>query len=170
MYLSRNIPFTNISLQEILDETFNWNCLSNKKEVKSGKGFSEILKLKEQSFHESEKYKQSDPDENVVYPKEFSFHNTHEFREMKNKLEKHKQNLRILYSNIHSLQGNSIKLELQIKTLDYIFDVTSLTETWQLENNKILAAKKLKDYHKRKGISGATKKRLWILHHRFNSV
>ena len=82
----------------------------------------------------------------------------HEFHKLNKNINSSKNDkFSLLHTNICSLQGNFDKLKMLLGDLEYQFDVITLTETWQNDNNLSFVAGILLGYQKHESTSGSTK-------------
>ena len=77
----------------------------------------------------------TDIDDAMTLKPNFDYYDIDEFRKVK-RLWNTKKSLGIFHTNICSLQKNVDSLEDLLHDLDYPFDVTALTETWNPEKSK----------------------------------
>ena len=86
----------------------------------------------------------------------FKYYDIHEFHKLKqNKISK--STTSIIHTNIGSLQANIDKLEIVLTDLEFIFDVISITETWNPEHKTLsFSPKILDDYKSYLGTTGTT--------------
>ena len=159
---SENFPFTEITNDELLENTYNSNfsckCLKNQNLFNTHKTNKEQFNLKELNFNKNQNYAKNDPEEQIIETTNFDFYSTHEFHKLKTKKSINSENFSLLHTNICSLQGNFEKLEMLRQNLDFMFDIIALTETWHTKNNVNFSPGVLQGYHKYEGICGSTQK------------
>ena len=92
------------------------------------------------------------------------YYDPEEFKKLTQTL--HTNNFSILHTNIRSLNANHNKLISMLSTHAHVFDVVSLTETWDQKSKRHgFVAGSIEGYEYYNGLPGIPQKRwMWFLH------
>ena len=154
-------PFTKLNDHEFFEFQYNSNfdCLCTKSPLRNLA--QEILPrivptydTQHLNLNPNEIHSNSDPSNTISLNSDFGYYDIHNFHKKTKLLPK--TNFSIFHTNIQFLNCNFDKLEYLLYSLDFVFDIVCLSETWNPKTKQNFSPGVLLGYQPYHGNSGTT--------------